>query len=657
MKWSISKKITAGFGVCCALIIVCGATGYSGMNRMSEILGFITKEAWTTADGAMEGIIEIKGQIIAADGLRRGYETEQNREALSKAGQLANQAFQEVKEAGLLDQARMDELETTLKSYNNHLSTWSEANEAYLDIKERLGKHSQDFIIFSNMIEAIGDAVVEGLENEPDKQLSWNEGIAKKWAAADGGMESLIGLQQQLYFLQRMETGGNLEECEAQLFMASMIQEEAANRMIESGAFNMTYESDDGDTTYASQYQKFHKHQAELVKDYLEKYKTFHAINLVYNEETGKLLDLLTIIDQEASAEIETQLAGVEGVIQKSNMALMLGVGSCMMLSLIGGIWIVKSTVGPLKTVIEVLCETGNSVASGSTQVADSSKRLAGSANNQAASLEETSASLEEITSVAKRNTDSTEQANSLAKETHEAAEAGSKDMHALETAIEEIRSSSAEVEEIVKDIDEIAFQTNILALNAAVEAARAGEAGAGFAVVADEVRGLAQRCAESAKQTSERIDTAIVRSERGVEIGKRVSTVFDNIRELTRKVDDLVSEIRVASSEQSRGVDHINQAVSEMDEGTQRSAHNAREIDGAASYLHAQAEKVKQSVQELRMVVEGGKADMVDEDASEETDDLGLSDHDDSEFHFEQENEFESPKNGKPRELVDTTF
>ena len=101
--------------------------------------------------------------------------------------------------------------------------------------------------------------------------------------------------------------------------------------------------------------------------------------------------------------------------------------------------------------------------------------------------------------------------------------------------------------------------------MNAAVEAARAGEAGAGFAVVADEVRGLAQRCAESAKQTSERIDTAIVRSERGVEIGKRVSTVFDNIRELTRKVDDLVSEIRIASNEQSRGVDHINQAVSDM--------------------------------------------------------------------------------------------
>ena len=82
--------------------------------------------------------------------------------------------------------------------------------------------------------------------------------------------------------------------------------------------------------------------------------------------------------------------------------------------------------------------------------------------------------------------------------------------------AMAAIDTSSAEVAKIVKNIDEIAFQTNILALNAAVEAARAGEAGAGFAVVADEVRSLAQRSAAAAKETADKIEAAIASSRNG---------------------------------------------------------------------------------------------------------------------------------------------
>src|SRR3954451_12991056 len=124
---------------------------------------------------------------------------------------------------------------------------------------------------------------------------------------------------------------------------------------------------------------------------------------------------------------------------------------------------------------------------------------------------------------MAKRNAESALRANDLTRQTRTAADAGTQNVEAMNTAMDAIKASSDGIAKIIKTIDEIAFQTNILALNAAVEAARAGEAGAGFAVVAEEVRSLAHRSAQSAKETAAKIEEAIQNSEQGVRISGKI--------------------------------------------------------------------------------------------------------------------------------------
>ncbi|MCX7055968.1 MAG: methyl-accepting chemotaxis protein [Proteobacteria bacterium] len=237
-------------------------------------------------------------------------------------------------------------------------------------------------------------------------------------------------------------------------------------------------------------------------------------------------------------------------------------------------------------------------------QVSVASQTLAGGASEQAAAIEETSTSLEEMSAMIRTTAENSQKAKVLASDARSVAGAGLGNMTSMSEAMEEIRAASADVAKIVKNIDEIAFQTNILALNAAVEAARAGEAGAGFAVVADEVRSLAQRSAAAARETADKIDAAIASARRGTE---RSAEVARSLRDITDKVvatDQLVAEIATAAGEQAQGVAQVNIAIAQMDRIAQSNASSAEQSATAAEELDAQAEVLKVTVARLHALV-----------------------------------------------------
>jgi len=274
--------------------------------------------------------------------------------------------------------------------------------------------------------------------------------------------------------------------------------------------------------------------------------------------------------------------------------------------SLLLGVLMIRSINKALRTMAGTMGESSNQVASAAAQVSSSSQTLAQGSSEQAASLEETSSSLEELASMTQRNSDNAQSAKSLTTETRQAAEAGNSQMSEMRQAMELIKTSSNDIAKIIKSIDEIAFQTNILALNAAVEAARAGEAGAGFAVVAEEVRALAQRSAQAAKETADKIEIAIQNSNHGFAVSEKVAGSLEAITDKARKVDDLVGDIANASREQSQGIGQINTAVSQMDKITQGNASTSEESAAAAEELNSQAQVMRGAVDEMRALVEG---------------------------------------------------
>ena len=264
----------------------------------------------------------------------------------------------------------------------------------------------------------------------------------------------------------------------------------------------------------------------------------------------------------------------------------------------------IDKTNRALAGISDSLQEGADQTAASSGQLSSASRSLAASTSEQSASVTEASASLEEISAMIRATAENASKAKEFAGQARGAAEVGKQTMEEMKLAMKSIEVSSLDIAKIVKNIDEIAFQTNILALNAAVEAARAGEAGAGFAVVADEVRSLAQRSAAAAKETADKIEAAIANSQRGSRSCSNVGESLEQIVERVAAADVLVAEIASAAREQSQGIRQVGVAMTQMDKVTQGNAASAEQSSSAAEELTNQAQLLQENVEQLQSLI-----------------------------------------------------
>ncbi|MCS3462540.1 methyl-accepting chemotaxis protein II [Citrobacter freundii] len=251
---------------------------------------------------------------------------------------------------------------------------------------------------------------------------------------------------------------------------------------------------------------------------------------------------------------------------------------------------------------VTLVREGSDAIYSGTSEIASGNTDLSSRTEQQASALEETAASMEQLTATVKQNADNARQASQLAKSASDTAQHGGKVVDGVVNTMHEIADSSKKIADIISVIDGIAFQTNILALNAAVEAARAGEQGRGFAVVAGEVRNLASRSAQAAKEIKALIEDSVSRVDTGSVLVESAGETMNDIVNAVTRVTDIMGEIASASDEQSRGIDQVALAVSEMDRVTQQNASLVQESAAAAAALEEQASRLTQSVSAFRL-------------------------------------------------------
>ena len=335
---------------------------------------------------------------------------------------------------------------------------------------------------------------------------------------------------------------------------------------------------------------------------------------------------------EEISGEVIPALAGLIDTLQKLRNRLEQGsvksrdslFGLCIFMQwAVGWTAIIGSAIGlaimflvlqpvlrQIRKVIQTLTRNSEHALAASSEMAGASQDIANASGHNASSLEEISATVREMAATSRETAAATQHVTGVLSQTRDAAERSREAIARMDQAIGSIHAASSETANIIKTIDEIAFQTNLLALNAAVEAARAGEAGRGFAVVADEVRNLARRSAESSGSTSELIQEAQRSAEHGVAVAREVQEFTRGIIDSVIEVTDLMRSAAEANHAQAQGIEQVSATVEHMGSTVQDTAANAGQLVASGNQLRDQAGELDNVVHTLESIVGGRSPD-----------------------------------------------
>lgn len=255
-----------------------------------------------------------------------------------------------------------------------------------------------------------------------------------------------------------------------------------------------------------------------------------------------------------------------------------------------------------LKASMQQISNSAEQVSGGAEQVSVGAQVLAQGASEQAGSIEELAVSMNEISDNIKDNADNALKSSKLADEVGVDLQRSNELMDALLLNIEAVQENSKEITGIVKEIEDIAFQTNILALNASVEAARAGDAGRGFSVVAGEVRRLASKTTDASKLTAQ----LVAKNSESVQEGmKAVNAAAQKMRTSVKgakEVNQMVDKISEASVLQAEAIAQIGKSVEMISEIVQRNTAITEESAAASEELSAQSQILKELVEQFEV-------------------------------------------------------